>query len=233
MRYGTVPDGHDKSMTHLEYEEAQNCKLPSLIYILNDEQPIPAKDVETGLGADKLRSLKDLLRKRHTVSFFTSPEDLQSRILHDVSVQLDQMGVTISGSLETSEEVGDNEVLNKFAILPKLFSGREVTVEFKMGKVRSAFSEDCLALRLEMGATVCFNASIGDKQSFEIYAERDIALRLLTIPVGTAMTARVNTAFGTATTFQWADDGIIPEARGETGLVITQILGMAATDGPT
>src|ERR1700720_4678285 len=36
MRYGSVPDGYDKSMTHLEYDEAQRLKLPSLIYILND-----------------------------------------------------------------------------------------------------------------------------------------------------------------------------------------------------
>jgi len=30
MRYGTVPDGFAESMTHLEYEEAQQLGLPSL-----------------------------------------------------------------------------------------------------------------------------------------------------------------------------------------------------------
>ncbi len=29
MRYGSVPDDHDLSMTHLEYEEAQRRSLPS------------------------------------------------------------------------------------------------------------------------------------------------------------------------------------------------------------
>jgi hypothetical protein len=36
MRYGTVPDGHDKSMTQIEYDEAQRLGLPSLIYLLNE-----------------------------------------------------------------------------------------------------------------------------------------------------------------------------------------------------
>ena len=47
MRYGTIPDGHDRSMTHIEYDEAKRLTLPSLIYILNEDHPIPAKDVET------------------------------------------------------------------------------------------------------------------------------------------------------------------------------------------
>ena len=77
MRYGSVPDGHTKSMTHLEYEQAQAIKLPSLIYLIDeDNQPVLPKDVEFGPGADKLRSLKETLKRQHTVSFFTTPESL-------------------------------------------------------------------------------------------------------------------------------------------------------------
>jgi hypothetical protein len=49
--------------------------------------------VETGPGAEKLQSLNEQLKKRHTVSFFTTPEDLQARIIHDVPAQFGQMGV--------------------------------------------------------------------------------------------------------------------------------------------
>ncbi len=42
MRYGSIPDGYDKSMTHLEYDEAQSLKLPSLIYLLDESHPIGA-----------------------------------------------------------------------------------------------------------------------------------------------------------------------------------------------
>jgi hypothetical protein len=144
MRYGTIPEGHDKSMTHIEYDEAQKVGLPSLIYILNENHPIPAKDVETGSGAEKLRALKEQLTKRHTVSFFTTPEDLQARIMHDVPAQLSQMGVEVTDGLaKAAEEMGDRDVLKQMTILPKLFSGRQVTIEFilkgipvQLGQVR-------------------------------------------------------------------------------------------------
>ncbi len=96
MRYGSVPDGYDKSMTHIEYDEAQKLGLPSLVYILDENHPIPARNVETGPGAEKLRELKEQLTKRHIVSFFTTPEDLQARIMHDVPSQLEQMGVEVA-----------------------------------------------------------------------------------------------------------------------------------------
>src|SRR5438094_6822273 len=70
MRYGSIPDGYDKSMTHLEYDEAQRANLPSLVYIIDDEnQPLLPKYVETGPGAGRLQTLKAELKKRHLVSF--------------------------------------------------------------------------------------------------------------------------------------------------------------------
>lgn len=49
MRYGSVPDGYDRSMTHLEYEEAQRQSLPSLVYLIDDQnQPVLPRFVETG-----------------------------------------------------------------------------------------------------------------------------------------------------------------------------------------
>lgn len=224
MRYGSVPDGHDKSMTHVEYDEAQRLRLPSLIYMLNENHPIPAKDVETGVGAEKLQGLKDQLKKRHTVSFFTTPEDLQARIMHDVPTQLGQMGVDAADGLAKAEEIGDRDVLKKFEILPKLFSGRQVTIEFVMGNLRSAFTEDCAALHLEHGATDACYATIDSGQTFYIYGEREIALALLSVPKGSTVKARANTAFGTCMTVMWADEGPIPETRAEPGLVITQVL---------
>jgi Domain of unknown function (DUF4062) len=49
MRYGSIPDGYTKSMTHLEYDQAQASKLPSLIYLIDEEnQTVLPKDVEFG-----------------------------------------------------------------------------------------------------------------------------------------------------------------------------------------
>lgn len=224
MRYGSIPDGHDKSMTHIEDDEAQRLALPSLIYILNENQPIPSKDVETGIGAEKLEALKTHLKKRHTVSFFTTPEDLQTRIMHDIPTQFESMGVDVVSGLVNVEEISDREVLRDFEILPKLFSGRQVTIEFQMKDVRAAYPEDCIALHLEHGAAVTCYVNISWGQTFFVYGERDIALAMLRLPKGTTVKARVNTAFGTCMHALWTDDGPIRETRAETGLIITQIL---------
>lgn len=176
MRYGSLPDGYDKSMTHLEYDEAQRMGLPSLIYLLDENHPIPSRDVETGPGAEKLQALKEQLKKRHVLSFFTTPEDLQARITHDVPKQLERLGVEITADLQKIESASDAELLDKFDILPKIFSGRQVTVDFQVNNVRAAFSEDCAALNLEHGATVAFNANVGGGKTFTIYGKGRLPL---------------------------------------------------------
>jgi hypothetical protein len=41
MRYGSVDSATGKSLTQLEYEEAQRISLPSLIYLIDEErQPV-------------------------------------------------------------------------------------------------------------------------------------------------------------------------------------------------
>ena len=85
MRYGSIPAGHEKSMTHYEYEEAQKSGLPSLIYLIDEEnQPVLPKHVELGEGGEKLKKLKKILKDTHMVSFFTTPKDLEQKILQDV-----------------------------------------------------------------------------------------------------------------------------------------------------
>ena len=47
-------------MTHIEYDEAQRLRLPTLVYIIDeDRQPILPIFVDTGEKAEKLRDLKE------------------------------------------------------------------------------------------------------------------------------------------------------------------------------
>jgi uncharacterized protein DUF4062 len=148
MRYGTVPEGRERTMTHMEYDEAQLCKLPSLIHIIDEEnQPVLPKDVEFGPGAERLALLKAELKKRHVVSFFTTPEDLRARILHDVPDLLRNIGAEVSGELLFDSAQSDADVLRSFAMLPKMFCGRSVVVQFKTPQAfRSGFPDACRAL---------------------------------------------------------------------------------------
>lgn len=85
MRYGSVDPQSGKSLTQLEYEEAQAIRLPSLIYVIDEEtHPVLPKHVDTGPSAEKLRALKGVLKKSHVVNFFSSPEDLAAKATQDV-----------------------------------------------------------------------------------------------------------------------------------------------------
>ena len=96
MRYGSLDPKSGKSLTQLEYEEAQRIGLPSLIYLLNEElQPVLPKHIEFGEGADKLRAFKETMRKNHVVSLFTTTDDLVAKITRDIPAIASRNGVEI------------------------------------------------------------------------------------------------------------------------------------------
>jgi hypothetical protein len=226
MRYGTVPDRYDLSMTHLEYDEAQRQGLPSLIYILDEEnQPILPKYVETGPGAEKLRVLKEQLKKYHTVSFFTTPESLRARILYDVPTLLAERGEEVSEKPDFLESSSDIQVLQQFKLLPKIFAGRQVIIEFvKDGAFRAADADECTALGLEIGASVLKWVKLSTGSLFYVAAEQDIAIALCQWPNGRTIRARAGTTFGTYLHVDWTEDGPISSPQMESGLVVKEIL---------
>ena len=72
-------------MTQREYEEAQAVRLPSLIYLMDEEaHPVLPKYVDIGPSAESLRELKATLKVSHVVNFFSSPEDLVAKVTQDV-----------------------------------------------------------------------------------------------------------------------------------------------------
>ncbi len=64
-RYGNIPNGsmnpNGNSISCLEFEEAQKLNRPILIFVMGEDHPITAKDVETDL--EKRKKLEDF-RKR-------------------------------------------------------------------------------------------------------------------------------------------------------------------------
>jgi|ERR1043165_132047 hypothetical protein len=226
MRYGTIPDGYERSMTHLEYDEAQKLNLPSLIYIIDEEnQPVLPKHVETGDGARKLRELKDMLTKRHVVSFFTTPEDLAAKILHDVPEALKRIGAKIEGKLELTGEPDSAELLRQFSLLPKIFRGKELIIEFiNPGDFRAVSGETCTALNLEVGASVYSYLKLSTGDNYYVFGENDLALALCKIPKMAKVKAKVLTVFGTVRRADWTDDGPIAMLETESGLLIKEIL---------
>lgn len=84
-RYGYVPAGHDVSITQMEYERAVERGIPRLIFLMGDDHPIKAGDVEAGAGQEKLRALKERLLADQVVRYFDSPADLRADVIHSLA----------------------------------------------------------------------------------------------------------------------------------------------------
>jgi tetratricopeptide (TPR) repeat protein len=84
-RYGYVPKGHDISITEMEYNRAVERGIPRLLFLMHDDHPIKAGDVEKGEGAVKLERLKQRLGTERVVNFFKSAEDLRAHVINSLS----------------------------------------------------------------------------------------------------------------------------------------------------
>lgn len=84
-RYGYIPGGYDKSITHLEYEEAGKAGIPRLIFILHEDATWPVRFVSTEDERNRIDLLRDKLQKDHTVSFFNNADELNGLVSAAVS----------------------------------------------------------------------------------------------------------------------------------------------------
>ncbi len=99
-RYGHIPQGHKISITEMEYNRADDRKIPCKIFIMHDDHPIKAADIEKGVGAIKIEALKERLRKSRVVNVFRSPEELATLVINSL-VEYEQS--TLTASRESSE----------------------------------------------------------------------------------------------------------------------------------
>jgi hypothetical protein len=86
-RYGTVPDGHDISITEMEFNRAVELDKPWLVFFIHKDHPLLIEEVETGPGASKLKALKDRIGEERVAAFFKSPEDLRGHV-HEALTRL-------------------------------------------------------------------------------------------------------------------------------------------------
>jgi tetratricopeptide (TPR) repeat protein len=84
-RYGYVPKGHDISITEMEYNRAVERGIPRLLFLMHDDHPVKASDVEKGESAVKLEKFKERLKTERVVNFFKSPADLRAGVIDGLS----------------------------------------------------------------------------------------------------------------------------------------------------
>jgi tetratricopeptide (TPR) repeat protein len=84
-RYGYIPKGHNISVTEMEYNRAVERGIPRLIFLIHEDHPLKAADVETGKGVTKLQALKKRMKAERVVNFFKSPAELQAQVINSLS----------------------------------------------------------------------------------------------------------------------------------------------------
>ena len=87
-RYGSIDRQTKMSVTEVEYRTALALQIPTYLYLIAEDQAVPPDAFDTGTGARRIRRLKAEIQGRHTVQFFTSPEDLGRRVAIDVAAHL-------------------------------------------------------------------------------------------------------------------------------------------------
>ncbi len=84
-RYGYVPKGHALSVTEMEYNRAVERKIRRLVFVMHDDHPVKASDVEKGEAAIKLDAFKNRVQTENIVNFFKSPADLRAHAIDSLS----------------------------------------------------------------------------------------------------------------------------------------------------
>lgn len=91
------------------------------------------------------------------------------------------------------------ELLRKFAAIPKNYTGRELVIEFiNNGHFHSASEYECFALKLPIGETIAnytLQIEPGDRHH-NIYAKQKEAEQVLDLPESTVVNAKVRTISG-------------------------------------
>ena len=82
-RYGFTPEGFDGvSITQLEYEWAtqRQPSPPVLLFLVDENLPWLPSRIDDGAAKERLRQFKERVRKHHTVSKLTTPEQLKEEL---------------------------------------------------------------------------------------------------------------------------------------------------------
>jgi Domain of unknown function (DUF4062) len=192
LKFGSVDEETGKSMVQLEYEKAQELKLPTLVYILDDKkQPVLAEHIDTNENLSKLIAFKEQLRKRHLISSFTTAEDLSNKIAFDLPKILEQEVNVNINDIPFIKDSEDNGIatLEKFKRRPKIYNGYSLVVYFEINSntnFSTVSASDSKTHNLPLGETFWFKskcyiaeASIGE---FNIFAHGAVADALEAIP---------------------------------------------------
>ncbi len=103
-RYGYVPPDQERSITELEFRQAQQSRKPCLLFLLHEEAPWPRKLLDRNL--EPIEELRAELARDYIVSFFRTPDDLAAAV-----------SVSVVGVEKAASQDGNGRPLNETQLL--------------------------------------------------------------------------------------------------------------------
>jgi hypothetical protein len=168
-RHGSIDHESGKSFVEREYDKACELGILKLAYIMDEEYEYPIKYVSKGEEAQSLAAFKQRVMTELTVSRFTTPEDLASKVYEDLKRELPRRGFAIGAEDERDDTSSVADTLRRFCLLPKIHTGSRVHLKSALGETKRASEAQCNALSLKRGQAV----------ACEIYAEDNAISELL------------------------------------------------------
>src|SRR5713226_6682684 len=88
-RYGHRPEGHDISITEMEFDRAVERRIPILVFPIHKDHPLTIEMVEADKEAqEKLKKLKERANYHRGRLEFRSPVELRSHIIQSLAALL-------------------------------------------------------------------------------------------------------------------------------------------------
>lgn len=153
-RLGTIDKKSAKSFVQCEYEKALELGREIFIYLIDDNEGIVnPKFVDFGEKHEKLKAFKSILKERHTIDTFKTPDDLAEKLDEKFNELLLKKEET---EPETSDEFArSKEIMNKFLLLPNTYSDKQIKLKLKIvGDPFPASKAVCEEFYLSYGSTL-------------------------------------------------------------------------------
>ena len=93
LRYGSIDSKTHLSFTELEYRKACAEGIPTLMFLMTEEHPVPESHKDaTQEARDKLRAFRQAVKDALMFEWFTTPDDLAAKMTHSLESWLAKNG---------------------------------------------------------------------------------------------------------------------------------------------
>jgi hypothetical protein len=100
-RYGYIPPNHEKSITELEFREAESRGKHCLLFLLHEDAPWPRSQADR--DATRIEALRAELSRDYMVSFFRTADDLATTVSIATGAALEESAQARAVDRVTSE----------------------------------------------------------------------------------------------------------------------------------